>query len=125
MTTRQIVIAALLRILNSRWLNQSPCRYGFIGNLDSFSYDNLVSEEKQRPGITVKAILEEADRFRSCPINRNGVTVMDGDTVREATVWDLHEMRQSFLPERKTCTCRTAWDQCFCPVHGSTKDETR
>lgn len=97
---RATFIKSLLAILNSRWLNQTPCEYGFIGNVDAFSYAHLASEEKQRPGITVKTILEETDRFKACPINTRGLTVMEADgTSHEATVWDLHELRESFAPK--------------------------
>ncbi len=98
--TRQFV-RLLLTILNSRYLNNSPCRYGYIGNVDAFDYDHLASEEVQRPGITVKQIIEEADRFRSCPIGA-GVTVIEADgTTREATTWDLHELNEALKPWRK------------------------
>ena len=100
---RKIVIQVLLKILNSHFLNQTPCRYGFIGNVDAFSYENLASEEEQRPGITVKTVLKEADRFRSCPIrNGGGLTVLESDgTSHEATAWDMHELRQGLGPRRK------------------------
>jgi hypothetical protein len=91
----------LLSILNSRLFNQSPCKYGFIGNVDAFSYENLTSEERQQPGITVKEILEAADRFRSCPIREGGgVTVIEPDgSTHDATIWDEHELRT--MLERK------------------------
>lgn len=86
----------LLAALNSRFLNQTPCEYGFIGNVDAFSYSNLEFEDRQRPGITVRTILEEADRFRSCPLGK-GLTVLESDgTSHEATVWDVHELHQAF-----------------------------
>ena len=90
---RALLVRTLLRLLNSRFINQTPCRYGFIGNIDAFDYDHLVSEEKQRPGITVKTIIQEADTFRSCPINTKGLTVIDAGVMREANVWDLHDLR--------------------------------
>ena len=86
------VIRSLLAVLNSRWLNSSPCLYGFIGNIDAFSYENLRFEESQRPGITVRTILEEADRFRTCPIG-NGLRVIMPEGYREADAWDLHDLR--------------------------------
>jgi len=93
--SRRSVIKALLWCLNSPLLNSGPCRYGFINNLDAFSYENLVSEDHQRPGITVRAILDEAARFKSCPFQENGVMVIEGETVREATVWDMRELRET------------------------------
>ncbi len=91
------IIDILLKALNSRFLNPTPCHYGYIGNVDAFSYDNLASEEKQRPGISVKTILEEADRFRSCPLRKGSLTVLEPDGAsRDATLWDLHELRRTF-----------------------------
>jgi hypothetical protein len=91
---------ALLRVLNSRVINNTPCKYGFVGNIDAFSYEHLASEERSRPGITVKTILEEADRFKSCAASKDGVTVIEPDgTTHEATVWDMHELRLAFAPK--------------------------
>lgn len=87
------LIKVFLSILNCRFLNQSPCKYGYIGNVDAFSYANLASEEKQRPGITVKTILEEADMFRSCPIGK-GLQVIENGEIRDGTIWDVHDLRQ-------------------------------
>jgi hypothetical protein len=86
------IVRLLLRVLNSQWLNPSPCQYGFIGNVDAFSYSSLASEEKQKPGITVKEVLHQADLFRSCPIGR-GVQVLENEEWRDANVWDLHELK--------------------------------
>jgi hypothetical protein len=102
MSLRKLIIKALLAILNSRWLNCSPCRYGFIGNVDAFEYSHLASEERQRPGIAVKTILEEADRFSACPINKGRLTVLESDgSHHEATVFDLRDLRESFAPKDK------------------------
>ena len=89
------IVRLLLAALNSRWLNPTPCEYGFIGNVEAFSLSNLESEEKQRPGITVKTIIAEARTFKSCALGKSGLLVIDGGEAREATVWDLHELRQS------------------------------
>ena len=97
---RKPIIKALLAALNSRWLNCSPCRYGFIGNVDAFEYSHLASEEKQRPGITVQTILEEADRFKACPMGK-GLTVIEPDGYREADVFDMRDLRESFAPKDK------------------------
>lgn len=97
---KDLIIKGLLATLNSRWLNQTPCLYGFIGNLDAFEYSHLISEESQEPGITVRQVLEMADRFRSCPMG-NGVTVIEGDgTSHEATAMDLHELRVGLTPRK-------------------------
>lgn len=97
---RTLCIKFLLRMLNSRLLNQSPCKYGYINNVDAYSYQHLVSEESQRPGITVKQIVEEADLFRCCPIGKDGLTVIEPDgSTREATVWDRHELNIALTPK--------------------------
>lgn len=101
MVVRKRIIKFLLWILNTHWINQSPCEYGFIGNVDAFSYENLADEEKQSPGITVKEILEAADRFKTCPMRQNGLTVIEGDgTLRDGTIWDVHELRQDIAKAR-------------------------
>ena len=96
---RALIVNFMLRLLNSRFLNATPCKYGFIGNVDAFSYENLESEARQRPGITVEVILAEADRFRSCPMI-DALTVIDGGDFRPATCWDLHELRQLLRGKR-------------------------
>lgn len=73
---KKMVVKVLLAALNGRWLNNSPCLYGFIGNVDAFSIENLRSEVKQRPEITVRQLIEEAERFASCP---KGLTVLEPD----------------------------------------------
>jgi len=86
-------------MLNSRFLNQSPCEYGFINNVDAFSYRNCYYEDKQQPGITVREMLDAADRFKTCPIYSGGLAVMEADgTTHEATVWDHHELRVALTP---------------------------
>jgi hypothetical protein len=97
---RTAIIRFLLAALNSRWLNQSPCQYGFIGNVDAFSLGNLKSEERQRPGITVKTILQEAERFRSCPLTARLIIFQDGDT-RDPTTLDFDELRQSLKHQKE------------------------
>lgn len=89
------LIHLLLKILNSYFLNPTPCKYGFIGNVDAFSFENLASEEKQQPGITVREVLEMAERFKACPLTPRGLMVIEGDETREATIWDVHELNQS------------------------------
>ena len=102
MNIRRLLIQFLLSILNSRYLNQSPCRYGFINNVDAFSFEGLASEDKQQPGITVKEILEAAERFKSCPMKPNGLTVIEGNSTRDATIWDVHELTQVLNPGKKS-----------------------
>lgn len=89
----------LLSLLNSRWLNHSPCRYGYINNIDAFDLGNLESELKQRPDLTVAQLLKEAAAWRACPMARQqGVMVMEGASiqVRLATPEEIEEIRQMF-----------------------------
>jgi len=97
---RRRVINLLLAILNSRFLNQSPCEYGYINGIDAMSYQELVNEDKQQPGITVREVLLYIDRFRACPLRKDGFTVIEGDgEQREGTIWDVHELRQALTPK--------------------------
>lgn len=55
-----------------------------------------------RPDLTVAQLIAEADRFASCPINPNGLTVLEADgTNRMADMWDLHELRQGLQKEEE------------------------
>ena len=97
---KSFIVKTLLAILNGSFLNNSPCRYGFINNIDAFDYTNLQYEVEMRPDVSVKEILEQADRFKSCPINKNGLTVIEPDgTMHEATVWDRHELNLILNPK--------------------------
>lgn len=91
--TKKTIIQGLLRILNSQWLNPTPCSYQFVGNVDAFTLSHLHSEESQRPGITVKTIIQEAEIFKICPMRSKEVTVIEGDSMREANIWDLQELK--------------------------------
>ena len=95
------IIRLLLRVLNSRWLNQSPCKYGYINNVEAFSYSNLRSELKSRPDLMVAQVLAEADAFKCCPLKTNGLTVIEDGVAREGTIWDVHELRQEFTAKRE------------------------
>lgn len=91
------VRSGLLWIIN-RWLGGSssgPLYYGLVNGLEAVSYQSLVSEDFQQPGITVRELIDGIDRFNACPIGK-GVMVIEGSETREATVWDIHELRQSF-----------------------------
>jgi hypothetical protein len=79
MKIRALVVKVLLAILNSRWLNQSPCKYEFVGNIDAFSREDIESSLRQEPGMTLRAYLDVADRFKACPISRIGITVIEPD----------------------------------------------
>lgn len=98
---KALIIRVLLGALNSRWLNATPCRYGFIGNTEAFDIAHLRYEVRARPDLTVAQLILEAERFAACPISIKGVTVMEADgSAHEATTGDLHELRQSLLPKR-------------------------
>jgi hypothetical protein len=83
-------------------VNCSPCRFGYINNIDAFEYQELVNEDKQQPNITVKEVLEYADRFKACPLNKSGLTVIEPDgSTHEATIWDRHELNVALTPKAK------------------------
>ena len=65
---RKFTSKLLLVILNSRWLNQSPCRYDFVGNIDNFSREDVESSLRQDPEMTLRQYLDIANRFKACPI---------------------------------------------------------
>lgn len=96
---RKSLITVLLKILNSRFLNATPCQFGFIGNVDAFDIQFLRSEIKMDPNKTVAEIVADAERFKSCPLKHN-LTVMEPDgTDHEATIWDIQELRNAFAKE--------------------------
>lgn len=107
MSTRDRLISfcvkGLLGLLNSRFLNHSPCRYGYIGNIDAFEYQHLQSSEAQQPGITLREFLNDVDRFNACPLySKDGLTVIEADgSTREATIWDHHELTMALTPPTK------------------------
>jgi hypothetical protein len=87
----------LLRLLNTHWLNPSPCRYGYIGNVDAFDIENLRSEVKMRPDLTVAQLLAEAERFMACPIPEGGrlVTMEADGSTHESTPADIELLKRS------------------------------
>ena len=76
---KKAIIAILLRVLNSSWLNATPCKYNFIGNIDNFSREDIESTLRQLPDITLREYLEIANRFKFCPISRTGITAIEPD----------------------------------------------
>jgi hypothetical protein len=68
MTLRKLLTRVLLAALNSRYLNSTPCRYAFIGNTDAFDLENLRSEARSRPELTLRGFIAEAERFASNPL---------------------------------------------------------
>lgn len=93
---KSICIRTLLALLNSRWLNNTSCRYEFCGNVDAFTRSDIEYSLRANPAMTLQEYINSANRFKACPINPDGLTVIDGDDVREANVWDLHDLRRSF-----------------------------
>ena len=76
---KKLAIRLLLRILNGYFLNPTPCRYEFVGNVDAFSRSDIESTLKQSPTMTLREYLDLADRFKFCPISRTGLTVIEPD----------------------------------------------
>ena len=77
--TRVFAIRILLALLNSRWLNPTPCRYDFVGNIDNFSRSDIEANLKEEPEMSLRRYLDIADRFKSCPISRVGITAIEPD----------------------------------------------
>lgn len=98
---RPPVIRCLLAILNSRLINRTPCKYGFIGNVNAFSIENLRAEVSARPDLTVAQLLGEAEAFASCRIDPEGLTVIEAGVAREATCWDVHQLRLALAQAEK------------------------
>jgi len=96
------MIRCLLWLLNTEWLNQSPCKYGYINGLEAISYQELVNEDKQQPGVTVRQVIDSIDRFNSCPIYENNIAVIEPDgSCREGNIWDIHQLRQGLTPHKE------------------------
>lgn len=76
---KESIVKILLSILNSKWLNQSPCRYEFVGNVDAFSREDIESCLRQQPDMKLQQYLDLADRFKSCPTSRVGITAIESD----------------------------------------------
>jgi hypothetical protein len=90
---KKLLTRALLAALNSRWLNPTPCRYGFIGNIDAFDLESLRSEARSRPELSLREFIAEAERFANCPLAPT-LAVMESDSMaREADAWDYHDLR--------------------------------
>lgn len=76
---RSGIARLLLAALNSRWLNQTPCEYALVNNLDSFSRSDIEFSLKEKPDMSLREYLDAADRFKACPISRVGVTAIEPD----------------------------------------------
>lgn len=60
---KKYIIKVLLAILNYSWLNQTPCKYEFVGNIDNFSRSFLQSYVQQNPHLLVRELIME----KNCP----------------------------------------------------------
>jgi hypothetical protein len=101
MKIRNAVSKLLLWALNSRLLNGTPCEYAFVGNVDNFSETHLRYEVKARPELTVAELLKESEIFKTCQLRsggEQGFSVIEDGEIRDATVWDAHELRNSLTP---------------------------
>lgn len=76
---RKAIIRALLAILNSRWLNPTPCRYEFVGNIDNFSRADIESSLRVNPAMSLQHYLDLANLFKACPVSRVGITAIEAD----------------------------------------------
>ena len=76
---KKFIVKVLLRLLNCRWLNNTPCRYQFVGNVDAFSREDIEATIQNDPAITLRQYLATADQFKACPLSRAGVTVIESD----------------------------------------------
>lgn len=76
---RKLLIDLLLGMLNSRWLNPTPCRYEFVGNIDAFSRADIESTLRSDPEMTLQEYIDIANRFKYCPVSRTGVSVIEPD----------------------------------------------
>lgn len=86
----------LLRMLNSRWLNGSPCEYGFINNLDCFSTEFLKGYLKYEPDLSLKDVLGRATLSKGCwQKSTDGLKVIEGGEVRDADSYDVLELKRA------------------------------
>lgn len=103
MKYKKVICDTLLAILNSSLLNGTPCCYEFCGNIDTFSRENLESEDVQQPGITVREVLSSADSFKLCPLRTDsGLAVLEDGKWREGNLWDVHALNQSMAKPAPT-----------------------
>ena len=79
MKIQKMIVHSLLNVLNSRFLNQTPCHYEFVGNVDAFSRSDIEATLRSDPQMTLQEYIDLANRFKSCPISRIGVSVIESD----------------------------------------------
>lgn len=76
---KKLLVRILLRLLNTNFLNSTPCRYDFVGNIDNFSREDIESSLRAEPDMSLRRYLVIADRFKACPSSRIGITVIEED----------------------------------------------
>lgn len=74
-----LIVRILLRLLNTQFLNPTPCRYDFVGNVDNFSREDIAGTLKGDPEMSLRRYLDMADQFKACPSSRVGVSVIEED----------------------------------------------
>ena len=87
----------LLALLNSRLLNDTPCKYALLNNLEAFSYESLSEEVHQQQDITVKELLEISDKFKKCLDSKQNC-VIEGDNIRPMNDEDIKDIQSSLNP---------------------------
>jgi hypothetical protein len=93
MTLRKLLTRMLLAALNSRYLNSTPCRYAFIGNVDAFDLEHLRSEARSRPELTLRGFIAQVERFARTPLDPVLAVIPSNGSVRAVNEWDCHDLR--------------------------------
>jgi len=62
---KKYITKILLAIINSPYLNGTPCKYEFVGNITAFSRSYLESSVQQEPHLMVRNLLRYSPT--NCP----------------------------------------------------------
>ena len=62
---KNLLVRIFLRLLNTNFLNSTPCRYDFVGNVDNFSRQDIESTLKVEPDMTLRHYLENRGPLQS------------------------------------------------------------
>lgn len=79
------LVRLLLHILNSSWLNHSPCQYKYVGNINAFDRSFLESEVKMNPDLS-----------ETCPHYSDGIAALEDGKWRKGDIWDVKELKDAF-----------------------------
>jgi hypothetical protein len=90
---KTLLTRLLLAALNTRWLNPTPCRYGFLGNADAFDLESLRERARARPELTLREFIAEAESFAAHPLTPILAVVENGGEMSKADAWDYHDLR--------------------------------